>query len=347
MRMRCNYFIPLMGWCALFLLPVRLSAHVITSDKHKPFTTDSLWVYKLPYIQVTDTGRNCVWDFSELSTDTADVIDMNYYRIIEDDSAQYGLHQEHAHYYYQYVRDTLWQTGYETSRTHMHYPSPIPVLRFPMAYGDSLCGVYSGQGRYCHMRSIFIDGYYSVHADAVGQLVLPEVTIDSVLRVHSVFRFKEMKRTKSYVQEERYAWYSPYCRYPLIETVLMHTYTAKDTVSAATAYYYPQEQKDMPAHETIQEEEPQSPQDSLITDVRYVPNPVYSDLHIYYSLVRPAQVYISVHYNGGTTTYQSPLHFEEDGEHTLFVNMAGMPVGSYTIYIYADNTVVSGNIIKL
>lgn len=348
MRMRTRRFIIFLFACGAIFVSPHLSAEILTAERHLPLSSDSLQAYKLPYIEVTDSGRNCIWDFSNLSTDSAEIIEVNYFAP-SSDTTRIGLHREHANYYYRTTRDTLWLTGYETSRTHVQYPAPLPCLKFPFAYGDSLQGAFFGKGQYCHIVPVNIEGTCSVRADAAGQLVLPETDTVSVLRFHSLIQYREKTNRQTHVQEERFMWYSPYCRYPLLETVHVQTMNGTDTVSFASSYYFPQEKEDIPARE-IEQQVMDSlivDVDSLITDVAYMPNPVYSDLRIKYTLSRSAQVYISLHYNGGVTTYQTPVHQEEDGSHTVSLTMAGMPVGTYVVYIHADDTIVSGNIVKL
>lgn len=97
----------------------------------------------------------------------------------------------------------------------------------------------------------------------------------------------------------------------------------------------------------LEQETAESSPDSLITNVSYLPNPVYTNLNIRYTLIRSAQVYISVHYNGGVMTFQTTPKQETEGEKIVYVNMSGMPTGAYAVYIHADDTIVSGNIIKL
>ena len=130
----------------------------------------------------------------------------------------------------------------------------------------------------------------------------------------------------------------------------MHIQTIhnQDTVILASAYLYQQEQEDIPAYNPRREDESELlAADGLVTNVSYSPNPVYRDVQIKYELAQPAMVYISLHYNGGATTYQTTLHQEEAGEHILPVNMSGMPIGTYVVYIHANDIVVSGNLIKL
>lgn len=342
-----NRFTNLLVWNLLLLFPAHLFGQKLTTEHHLPHFCDSLEVYRMPAVEAGDSGRNCLWDFSELPIDSADVIPHDYYASSYDDTIHVGLHREHANYYMLNTSDTLWLFGYETSRTQLQYVSPMPLLRFPFAYGDSIVSTMEGTEQYCHSIPISIDGKTVVHADAFGRLILPDITIDSVLRVHSVVRYHNNASMQTQVQEERYQWYSVYCRYPLLEKIVIRTIANMDTSYLASTYYFPQEQKDMPSREHEQLENLIEMQDSLITNASYLPNPVMSDLNICYSLGRDALVYISLHYNGGVSTYQTPAHQEEEGEHSVTVNMAGMPTGNYVVYIHADDTIVSGNILKL
>lgn len=346
--MRMNRFILLFAAWSAILVPVHLFAHTSLMQYHMPQNSDSLQAYKLPYIAVTDSGQNCVWDFSVLLTDSAEVIDVDYFAPSKSDTSYIGCHREHTNYYYRYSKDTLWQTGYETSHTYVRYSSPIPLLRFPLTYGDSLYGQFAGKGQYCHMTPLEVEGSVSVLADAFGCLILPEDTFDNVLRVHTHMQYRETKHMQSLCHEERYAWYSPCCRYPLLENVTLRSIRGADTVLFSATYYYPQEKEDVPARQQLLPEDTISvAEDSLISRVTYLPNPVHNDLQVRYTLSRHASVYISVHYNGGTTTYQTPIRQEDEGEHLVSVNMAGLPIGAYVVYVHADDAIVSGNIIKL
>ena len=345
--MRANIFT--MVWSFLLVNSILLSAQTLTSERHTPYGRDSLLVYKMPYLAVPDTGRNCIWDFSALPLDSAVFLNVDYSFPLSEDTNQLCLHREHNNYYYHISEDTLWQTGYENSRASMHYTHPFPRLRFPFAYGDSLSGRFTGEGQYCHLIPLSIEGAISAYADASGLLILPDDTIDNALRVHTLMHYQEKKHPLHSVQEERYFWYGENCRYPLVESVTTHTIKKGDTVSFRSTYYYPQEQEGTPFEEQLQSENMTEADaaDSLVTDVCYLPNPVYNDVQIKYSLARQAQVYISLHYNGGVTTYQSPVQSEEEGYHIVKINMSGMPIGSYVVYIHAGDTIVRGNIIKL
>ena len=344
MRMNRHIFALFMWIGILFVVPSY--AQILTVERHVPVPTDSLQVYKLPYMQATDSGRNCIWDFSGLPIDSAEIIDVDYYA---PDAASIGLHREHSNLYYHLAQDTLWQTGYETSRAHVRYLIPVAVMKFPFEYGDSLGGAAIGKGQYCHILPISTEGTYSVSADATGRLILPELTLDSALRLHSIFQYQDSKR-RTAVKEERYIWYSSYCRYSLLESIIESSVKEQDTTIVTCAYYYPPEPTNLGhIHQMreIQEGIIIDPIDSLITEVQYLPNPVFTTLEVSYHLAHAAQVYISVHYNGGVTTYQTPILLEDEGFHSIPIDMSGMPVGTYVVYIHADDMVISGNVIKL
>ena len=332
--------------CLWSLFPAHLCAQTLTAERHVPQTTDSLLAYKLQYIAPSDTGRNCVWNFSDLSTDSAEVLHVDYYAA-QEDTAHIGLHREHANYYYHIAGDTLWLTGYETSRAYMRYAPQIPQLRFPFAYGDTLCGAFVGQGQYCHMTPLNTEGTIQTRVDGTGRLITPEDTIDGAIRTHMLMTYREKMHPQNIVREERLTWYSLFCRYPLLESVTVQTIKKNDTVSFRSTYYYPQEQDEELRRQYKEQMAANAVADSLVSNIRFMPNPVYNDVQIKYELARPAKVYISLHYNGGVTTYQTPLRQETEGEHTVEVNMSGMPVGSYVVYIHADDIIASGSLIKL
>ena len=347
MRVRASIIIWI--WGLALLSPISLSAQELTLDNHLPLGRDSLIVYKLPYISNTDTGTNCVWNFSELSVDSATTIAADFFFPISEDTTHIGLHREHSNKYFHVKNDTLWQTGYETSRAFMKYSSPIKLFRFPFLLGDSIGGDFEGTGQYCHITPLSIEGENSTRADAVGCLILPGDTFRDVLRVHMHTQYLEKNCTQNWVREERYFWYSPYCRYPLIETVQILTSKEMDTVSFASSYYYPQKPHSFPS-QTLAKQDNETEiiqSDSVVTNVYYFPNPVYNDVQIHYTLTRSAKIFISLHYNGGITTYQTPVYEQVEGLYSISINMSGMPRGAYVVYVHADEAILSGNLIKL
>lgn len=64
-----------------------------------------------------------------------------------------------------------------------------------------------------------VEGTNSTCIDAIGKLILPEDTFANTVRVHTLMQYQEKNNPQHKMREERYCWYSPYCRYPLLESV--------------------------------------------------------------------------------------------------------------------------------
>lgn len=334
-------------WIGSSIFPTELFAQVLSFQHHVPLVADSLWAYKLPFVESLDSGLNCNWDFSSIMVDNAESISLNYFAPMQK-GANIGLHREHANYYYCAEQDTLCLSGFENSLLSVRYKSALPLLKFPFSYDDSLSGDLHGECQYCHLIPFRVNGTYSVRVDAIGRMSLPDFDIDSVVRVHTCLNYADETFSRTCVHGEIYSWYSSLCRYPVFETVRLLTISNGDSASFASSYYFPQDiqrqdLKRTSLHDSIGTE----PIDSMITDVRFSPNPVYADLNIRYTLTRPASTSISIHYNGGSAMTQSPTLYKQAGEHSVFIDMSGFPNGVYVVYIHADEMIVSGNIIKL
>ena len=343
-RMR-RYSFPLLVGLVWMFVPY-LSAQILTAERHRPCKTDTLLAYKLPYIAVSDIGRNCIWDFSNLPTDSAEIIDVSYFSPSTNDTARIGLHREHTNYYFRYAQDTLWGTGYENSRTRVRYSCPMPMMSFPFAYGDSLSVTFSGIGQYCHMLPLSVNGVDSVFADATGRLILPDLTIDTALRVHMKYSYVTTTYDTVQVTEDTYRWYDETIRYPLLEIQKVITKGKHDTVEYAKTYYIPQEPDDVNTRKSprLLPEDTINPSDP---NILCLPNPVLSDLHISYQLIQDADVYISIHYNGGSSMYSSATQRQSSGSHDAIINMSAYPVGTYVVYLCIDNIEYSTTIIKI
>lgn len=343
MRMK-RFLLVIPVWVCL-IVSAQSYAQTITFERHMPHTSDSLLAYKLPYIAVTDSGRNCIWDFSHLPMDSAEIIEINHYAPSAD-TMIVGLHRERANYYYHCVHDTLWMTGFENAHTHVRYSDPFPLLKYPFVYGDSLGGTYSGKGQYCHILPVRAEGTCSVHADAMGKLILPDMEIDSVLRVHTKQKYVTIENDTTTAILETYCWYVQDIRYPLFEISKVNVYGKEDSAGIANAYYIAQEQPNINFLKK-KKDVTEDVTDSLGIIISCMPNPVQSNLYITYQLTNDADVYISIHSNCGIPLFSSAQKRQEKGEHLMIVNVTSYPIGSYVIYLHVDDTTYARTIIKI
>ena len=325
------------------LVSISLQSQVLSKEMHLPIPTDSIIVYRQPYIANADSGENCYWDYSSATIMNPVYIDFYKHRISESNM---GMHYNHYNTYLQELQDTLFTTGYENAQTTLNFSQNEKTLIFPFHYGDTLISIFRGGGEFCHTLPVSIEGTTITIADATGTLILPEDTIKNILRIHQRRTYREIVRQSSFVTEDTYYWYSERCRYPLYVAQRLCTEQKTDTIVFETAYYFPQElTEEIRIDDTIPQTKTNI--DSVYTDATYLPNPVQDNLMITYRLTRDASVSFSLHGNGGLLFTHTPTRQEEAGWHTTTINMSSYPIGTYILYIHVDDLVQSQTIIKL
>ena len=351
-----KYFIALL---ILTLCVFKLHAQVITWQNQAPFTTDSLTAYYLPYQEAGDKGTDCMWDFSTLPEKNETVYFDSYLKqSLETNPAQSGdtslffTHREHTNY--NYHKDTLGVSllGYQTSSHIVRLKEPLPVIRFPFVYGDSITCHFIGTGEYNHLRTFRIDGTSETKYDAKGRLLLPDFQTDSAMRIHTHRHYTESLHRETEFVVDKYQWYVSQCRYPLLESVKILTIRRGDTVTFAKSYYIPQEVEEdkggtRMTEETEHDSETENAAERIFTNATYLPNPVFSDLHISYTLTCDAEVYFSIHYNGGIAMYATPRHNRQAGDYEETIDMQGYPTGTYVLYVHVNDMIISKPIIKI
>lgn len=83
--------------------------------------------------------------------------------------------------------DKLELSGYENRRVLVEYDTPPPVLRWPVALGDSVGGSFEGRASWCGRIYARLEGRAWTAADRVGGLVLPSGdTLADVIRLRHV-----------------------------------------------------------------------------------------------------------------------------------------------------------------
>lgn len=350
-RKRCTqvFFCIAIGLCFLSQ-PLSAQSLYLTTAAHIPIASDSLIVYQIPYRAITDSGDNCVWDFSRSAQPPIERY-ADYYYPVPDDTTHIAKHFYGANRYYHLLSDTLFMTGYETPAFAIRYTAPEKQLVFPFHYGDSVCSTFAGTGEYAHRTTFAVKGYTTVCADAIGKLMLPTMTIDTALRIHTTRYYTAAERDTAIITTDICQWFSPLYRYPLLETVCERTTTRNDSTGVTLAFYHEPVELET-QHESDTHHIEMQPQDTtneaslVFTNASFLPNPVHDMLHISYTLSRDAQIFFSVHYSGGTCFHQSALVQQTVGDHHETIDMTAFPIGNYVLYIHVDDTILSQPIIK-
>lgn len=233
--------------CSLFCY----GQHVIQSSTNSPRLGDNVVKQEVPYFSSGLPGDDVMWDFSMLDP----IRDYPIEYFCDTDSVVLkGIEPEIMYKYVSQI-DTLKLIGYENPQTYMCYTEPVVLLTYPFSYGDSLRTFFRGIGVYCLKNGIRTRGSVSVDADAYGSIILPDDTINDVLRLHviksgsvnmnilsdtTVFDPDNLKQEI----EERYQWYARGYRYPLFETISTSYYNNMEYISSYQKAYacFPAEQ---------------------------------------------------------------------------------------------------------
>ena len=343
--------------CLSFCLSA-LAQPAIKYDRHALRVGDYLTKQQVEYKDPGSNGRNLIWDFRFLQP-----IDENYivqYSQAQDTSVICGL-EHNTRYYYRQKADSLFALGYENNTTIMTYNKPELKLKFPFAYGDTLYSEFEGQGEYGRRLPLAVKGWTRVHADATGELLMPDGTVNNAIRVHTLRHYTETKRSAAEITLDIYQWYACGVRYPVFESVKTifhpvgnyqynneynHT-SAGDSVVFTTSFYYPPE---LQLHFSEGEEESPLKGDlgvfAVFTEANLQPNPVVSMLTIDYKLTRTAQIWFTLHSNQGIILRSTPPVQQNEGYNQTTINMNGLLTGIYTLYVHVDNMVMQMNVIK-
>lgn len=260
------------------------------------------------------------------------------------DSTKFGLLLDNTRYCYRFIQDSLFCLGYENATTIMEYNQPQMVAVFPLQQGVKAGASFKGTGEYCHLLPLRVEGETTISVVGLGSLYLPNCKKDSVFCLHVINEYSEDARRNNFFREDNYLWFRNSVSVPMMVLKEMRSLNSETTVSRCM-YYFVLEPDDAQAEEEVLLTEPI--EHSLLTDVRFLPNPVVSELTIVYNLDEDADVWVSLHTGQGIPMFRSNAKHIPAGEHTELIDMSGYPTSDYVLYLYANDVVVSETIIKL
>lgn len=295
-----------------------------------------------------ENGTQCLWDFSSIKDSCVQKIE-----VFTQDSIYWNVHTRNINKQYRLEGDTLCLEEIQTSQVYLRFNTPIRLFATSMNYQDSIAGSFSALGEYEHTLPVTVKGYCCTSIDGIGTLVLPQLQVDSVLRVHTHFAFNKADVGASQAVIDEYCWINKQALYPLCQTEHIRYIVDKDTTTNTLSYYLPIDTTELRLHnkhivaETVSAATTTNSIDNLFTNATFLPNPVSTRLSISYDLSRSATVRFSLHSNVGICHIQTPSSLEESGHHQLYINMASLPTDTYVLYIFVDDYVVAETIIKI
>lgn len=321
----------------LFILALFVSDFCLAINQR----VDTIWLRPLSLPSCVSLETDSLWDFSK--EDPNKPIELLEYRISHD-SSQIVKSYLHKHQYFTKKDSTLYLLGEETSDKQFVFIDSIEILHFPLCINANIQDTFTCKGYYGHHVFYQHQGVSYTKTNR-GKLMLPNGFCDTVLHISRTNYLPTLDTIKVFSQIHQ--WFLTNYPYPVAE--IYQTFTDEDIIHTCYAYYHLPDTINFNEHEDIllADDAHITVLDSIITHIHYAPNPVVDNLFITYELLKDANVYFSIHYEGGTCMYQSASCKQEEGEYQKIISMRDMPRAAYVLYIHVDDVIVSACIIKI
>lgn len=325
--------------------------NVIKFENQIPRCDDKTEKQQVSYVPSGDSGEDIIWDFSEV-INKGDYLSTYYF---ESDSVILYEMTPKCINKYKILSDSLYLMGYEMPYQTINYNNPIIKMAYPFAYGQTIEGIYSGNGKYCNTKALQSYGSVFLEADATGVMYLSDIdTLRNVIRVHCIRSgslgmcnigdtVKMSRDDMKQEIEERYQWYAQGYRYPIFETISLSYYDNMDLVSCKqTAFrYLPDMQRllnDEKNEESFLDNEGNNKNNDIKSDIfHYKISTNSQTIHINYDLDKEANItilvcnYMGVTYKRYTKKIASGRNYEMDIDcsrltpdiYVLYINVNG------------------------
>ncbi len=336
--------------CCLMTSCYLFAQYSLTAKNNSFHPGDTIIKQQIEYVDPGPTGKNIAWNFLWL-TPVNEKYKLSYFTPKQEDTTLIAGLEHNTRYYYLQKKDSLLATGFENATTYMRYVHPELLLRFPLAYGDTIFSRFSGVGEYSHRIPLGVKGYTRVQVDAEGELSLPQFkTIRQALRVHTLRHYSKTGKDSVEMDCNIYTWYAAGSRYPVFECIktnIRKMGNPSDTTVYKTSFYYPPEgQPNQIKTDSTYMADAKEDISSVFTEANFNPNPVENDLHINYKLTRSAKVWFSLHSNVGIPLKSTAPESETEGYYNTSINMSSLISGTYALYVHVDDMVMRQVVIK-
>ena len=328
-----------------YILPIFLfslfTAYSGNSIFLAPHVGDTIIKTRLPFYDAGSAGKGVIWDFRNVPMGKEYVVSTSF--INDSDSTRFIVSEHRTKYYWCIAKDSIYCLGFENSLVHMPYTTYELRGKSGMCFGDTISGIFSADGEYGHKLPMHIEGETKTVIDATGVLLLPEDTIVDCKRIHIIRSFSEIFGDTSRIDMHMWQWFCNGCVYPVFES--MRTMRNDSTEFSMSLMFSPTEQEKQGIRREYANGEVFY-SDSVFAEATFQPNPVRTELHIKYKLMRNAKIGFMLHNALGVSVYTSNTEVQDAGIYSRKIPMSGLITGAYTLYIYVDDVVIRKVILK-
>ncbi len=329
---------------------------VISKDANIMCDSDEVTFQPMHYYDAGMSGDNAVWNLQDFHTSNKE------YKVYHqtDSLGRLISMDDRAVSYYALIDDTLLLTGKETPLCKITYSNPQLVVKYPLAYGDSISSPFNGYGVYCGDHPYREQGTSTVIAGAKGRIIINEDTIDNVLRVYTLRSYSicmnidsaalDTARLKQVI-EERYDWYARGYRYPLFTTISSTSYDNMQALGTTQKAYclLPDVQKLLadPYNTDLRKNDSIAAASRKKAETDIIHYNVVQDgnqITIEYSLDDSADLTLLVSDAMGIVYRQSRTHNANGDNYSITIDCGGLHRGQYILHLNVNGKVYSNKV---
>lgn len=334
-------------WC-LLCFPAAATCTTLTTFSTQ-VGNDTIVKHLFPFVDVGNAGAGITWDFRQLTAPVSEYEIITWCPYLGATNAA-CIREPHMRSYWQKKEDSIFCTGYENAHVKIPFTKPELRLKQQMALNDTLRSDFEGIGEYGHRIPIQVQGRTMATLDANGTILLGNDTIRNVVRVHTIRHYTKLNKDSTNVEVQRWQWFVENNALPIVD-IMRSTRTHKNNAALDTTIYSatwlklpPSSRGEPKAKESAPEKKPD--RDSVLTEVKCVPNPVRDNLHVSYCLCQDSEMKAELYNPVGAKIYDFPLTVQQAGYYTHIIPMTDYMAGTYVLHLKAGDIDLKKIIIK-
>ena len=318
---------------AVGVAPLLYSQITMTKVSHGFFSGNSHECQAVEYQSPGESGKNCVWDFSE----AVFINDSKSVSNISDEYSESGAikadRNDGCQFFFKTTENTNEFWGYQADNTTFLLKEPIVKVKYPQTFNTQFSGKFSGTMSFEGSDySREIEGTYSTHADGIGTIILPGNESMTALRVKTTEDYGSFERVK-------YLWYAQNIRFPLFIT--FEDYSIYEDGTKRLSSYS--------SFLNVKAKNP-GPTKSILTDFSYqvFPNPFRENIHLSYTLPEESLVTIELFASGGAKLTTLVSNQKQKGTQSISqdVSKFTQQPGIYLLKISVGDKTYSEKLVK-
>ena len=229
----------------LLILSCGLSAQTtLTYQDNALISGDSNACREIQFTDPGNAGANQIWDFSKIqyngNTQVSSLQNASLPKTSGAGDYNLSLLENGYDYFMNSSERNLEERGYvnKDAKLTLVYSDPVVKMVYPFSFGQQFSDHFIGIAYYSETNTIDFFGDCTVTADGNGTLILPDRTLEGVLRVKSIKKGLQINMCGTTdVNIAKYSWYAPGYRYPILNiSIVENTTNGAAPVITKTAF---------------------------------------------------------------------------------------------------------------